>query len=103
MNVVDSPPGTTSPSSPSSCSGLRTSTTPPPSRRSTAACSRTFPCTASTPIFTAEMLVADLVVEPRDGPREQPLQPPASAEGEQDTIADRRTLDRGGERHATPL
>src|ERR671934_441743 len=51
MNVVDSPPGTTSPSSPSSCSGLRTSTTSAPRRRSMAACSRTFPWTARTPIF----------------------------------------------------
>ena len=50
MNAVDSPPGMTSPSSPSSCSGLRTSTTSAPRRRSIAACSRKFPCTARTPI-----------------------------------------------------
>src|SRR5918911_341854 len=52
MNVVDSPPGTTRPSRPSSCSGLRISATSAPSRRSIAACSRTFPWTARTPIFT---------------------------------------------------
>src|SRR6266705_3347637 len=57
MNVVDSPPGTTSPSRPSSCAGLRTSTTSAPSRRSAAVCSRKFPWTARTPIFTFEMLV----------------------------------------------
>ena len=48
--AVDSPPGMTSPSSPSSCSGSRTSTGSAPSRRSTAACSRKLPCTARTPI-----------------------------------------------------
>src|SRR5881398_1841176 len=51
MNVVDSPPGITSPSRPCNCSGLRTSTASAPSRRSIAACSRKFPCTARTPIF----------------------------------------------------
>ena len=56
MNVVDSPPGITSPSSPSSCSGLRTSTGSAPRRRSIAACSRKFPCTARTPIFMARIL-----------------------------------------------
>src|SRR3954454_15419546 len=50
MKVVDSPPGMTRPSRSSSCSGLRTSTTSAPSRRSIAACSRKFPCTARTPI-----------------------------------------------------
>src|SRR5689334_15430247 len=49
MKVVDSPPGTTSPSSPSNSSGFRTSTASAPSRRSIAACSRKFPCTARTP------------------------------------------------------
>src|SRR5512132_4258756 len=57
MNVVDSPPGTTTPSSPSSCSGLRTSTTSAPSRRSIATCSRKFPWTAMTPILIPEIVV----------------------------------------------
>src|SRR5262245_175931 len=56
MNVVDSPPGTTSPSSPSSCSGFRTSRGSAPSCRSIAACSRKFPCRARTPIFMARIL-----------------------------------------------
>src|SRR2546423_14029222 len=56
MNVVDSPPGMTRPSSPSSCSGLRTSTGSAPRRRSMAACSRKFPWRARTPIFTARIL-----------------------------------------------
>src|SRR5512132_68891 len=56
MNVVDSPPGTTSPSSPSSWSGLRTSTACAPSRRSMAACSRKFPWRARTPIFMMQIL-----------------------------------------------
>src|SRR6266550_3564497 len=47
MIAVDSPPGRISPSSPS---GRRTSTDSAPRRRSTVACSRKFPCTASTPI-----------------------------------------------------
>src|SRR3954453_11774363 len=55
MNVVDSPPGTTRPSSASSCSGLRTSTTSAPRRRSIAACSRKFPWTARTPILSGSM------------------------------------------------
>src|SRR5436309_11131804 len=50
MIAVDSPPGTISPSSPASCSGSRTSTGSAPRRRSTAECSRKFPCTARTPI-----------------------------------------------------
>src|SRR5437899_12959103 len=50
MIAVDSPPGRISPSSPASCSGSRTSTGSAPRRRSTAACSRKFPCTARTPI-----------------------------------------------------
>src|SRR5687767_14106267 len=50
MNVVDSPPGMTSPSSPWSCSALRTSTTWTPSRRSIAVCSREFPWAARTPM-----------------------------------------------------
>src|SRR3954463_3479276 len=57
MKVVDSPPGTTRPSSPSSCSGFRTSTASAPRRRSIAACSRKFPCTARTPILTGLILV----------------------------------------------
>src|SRR5262245_53534409 len=56
MNVVDSPPGTTSPSSPSSCSGLRTSTGSAPRRRSIAACSRKFPWRARTPIVIRRIL-----------------------------------------------
>src|SRR3954454_23315788 len=58
MNVVDSPPGMTRPSSPSSCPGFRTSTTSTPRRRSTAACSRTFPCRARTPILMKSILVS---------------------------------------------
>src|SRR5438477_11050056 len=58
MKVVDSPPGTTSPSSPSSCSGLRTSTTSAPRRRSIAACSRTLPWTARTPTRMPELPAA---------------------------------------------
>src|SRR5215213_3121193 len=46
----------TSPSSSSSCSGLRTSTTSAPSRRSTAACSRKLPWTASTPTLMSRIL-----------------------------------------------
>src|SRR5205807_8458195 len=42
--------GTTSPSSPASCSGLRTSTVSAPSRRSVATCSRKFPWRARTPM-----------------------------------------------------
>src|SRR4051795_8532206 len=53
MNAVDSPPGMTSPSSPSSCSGLRTSTMSAPRRRSIAACSRKLPWRARTPIVGA--------------------------------------------------
>src|SRR3954470_11168355 len=56
MNAVDSPPGTTRPSSPSSCSGLRTSTASAPRRRSIAACSRKFPCRARTPISMPRIL-----------------------------------------------
>src|SRR3982751_6875401 len=55
MKVVDSPPGITRPSSPASCSGLRTSVTSAPSARSTFACSRKFPCTARTPIRSGSM------------------------------------------------
>src|SRR4051794_20371102 len=51
----------TSPSSPSSCSGFRTSTTSAPSCRSTAACSRKAPCTASTPILMRGILRRGLV------------------------------------------
>src|SRR4051794_35838996 len=56
MKVVDSPPGRTSPSSPTSCSGLRTSTVRAPRRCSIWACSRKFPCTASTPIVNGSIL-----------------------------------------------
>src|SRR6186997_3317719 len=56
--ALDSPPGMIRPSSPSSCSGLRTSTGSAPSRRSIAACSRKFPCTARTPILMPKSLVA---------------------------------------------
>src|SRR3954447_25935606 len=45
----------TRPSRPSSSSGLRTSTTSAPSRRSIAACSRKLPCTARTPIRSGSM------------------------------------------------
>src|SRR5579862_6025167 len=55
MNVVDSPPGMTRPSSPASSSALRTSTTSTPSPRSICACSRKLPCTARTPIRTGCM------------------------------------------------
>src|SRR6188508_54275 len=56
MNVVDSPPGITSPSRPASSSGFRTSTGSAPRRRSIAACSRKFPCTARTPILMGPSL-----------------------------------------------
>src|SRR3954469_2371568 len=56
MKVVDSPPGMTSPSSPTSCSGFRTSTVRAPRRCSIWACSRKFPCTASTPIVNGSIL-----------------------------------------------
>src|SRR4051794_35564521 len=56
MKVVDSPPGMTSPSSPTRCSGLRTSTVRAPRRCSIRACSRKFPCTASTPIANGSIL-----------------------------------------------
>src|SRR4051812_10111597 len=56
MNVVDSPPGTTRPSSPSSSAGLRISTASTPSRRSICTCSRKLPCTARTPIFTGSIV-----------------------------------------------
>src|SRR5919204_2338306 len=68
MNVVDSPPGMINPSRPSSCPGLRTSTASTPRRRSTAACSRKFPCTARTPILIEPIL--DSAHEPI---RERPL------------------------------
>src|SRR2546427_12551000 len=58
--AVDSPPGMTSPSSPSSCSGLRPSTPSAPSRRSVAACSRKLPWTARTPTFTGPILRSGL-------------------------------------------
>src|SRR5471032_2295436 len=55
MKVVDSPPGMTNPSRPSSCSGLRISTASAPRPRSMRACSRKFPCSASTPILSGFM------------------------------------------------
>src|SRR5919198_1404944 len=60
MNVVDSPPGTMRPSRPSRCSGLRTSTTSAPRRRSIAACSRKLPWTARTPIRSGVSIVSIL-------------------------------------------
>src|SRR5260221_6339466 len=48
--VVDSPPGITSPSTPSSSPGLRTGTGRAPAARSAARCSATSPCSASTPM-----------------------------------------------------
>src|SRR5438552_4159534 len=57
-SVVDSPPGITRPSRPSSSSGFRTSTTstagPPSSaqRWSALTCRAKSPCSAKTPIFT---------------------------------------------------
>src|SRR5258708_11169495 len=48
--VVDSPPGITSPSTPSSSPGLRTGTGREPAARSAARCSATSPCSASTPM-----------------------------------------------------
>ena len=47
--VVDSPPGITSPSSPSRSAGTRTSRTSAPSSRSIRACAAKSPCRASTP------------------------------------------------------
>src|SRR5262245_46103716 len=88
--AVDSPPGITSPSSPSSCSGNLTSTTCAPRRRSVAACSRKLPWTARTPMrgeaLTPPILVTfgagsgrlasdiDGLLEAGDD-REQPLEP----------------------------
>src|ERR1051326_8068106 len=48
------------PSRPASCSGLRTSTGSARSRRSMAACSRTFPCTAWIPILEALLTISIL-------------------------------------------
>src|SRR5919199_1570255 len=59
--AVDSPPGITSPSRLASCSGRRTSTTSAPRRRSIAACSRKFPCTARTPILATIFILVSLV------------------------------------------
>src|SRR5918995_1210423 len=59
MKVVDSPPGMTRPSSPSSCSGLRTSTASAPSRRNIATCSRKLPWRARTPIRATALPAAD--------------------------------------------
>ena len=50
MIAVDSPPGISSPSSPESWSGFRTSTTSAPRLRSIVACSRKLPWSARTPI-----------------------------------------------------
>src|ERR671939_2213481 len=66
MNVVDSPPGMTSPSSPCSSSGFRTSTTSAPRRRSIAACSRKFPWTASTPIVGSTARILRRPPQPAD-------------------------------------
>src|SRR5215210_1300989 len=49
--VVDSPPGTMIPASPSRSSTARTSTGSTPSPRRISACSLKSPCSASTPIF----------------------------------------------------
>src|SRR5215211_686621 len=49
--VVDSPPGTMIPASPSRSSTARTSTGSTPSPRKISACSLKSPCSASTPIF----------------------------------------------------
>src|SRR5579864_88211 len=51
-NVLDSPPGITSPSIFSSCSGFLTSTTAAPSSSSRRRCASKSPCSASTPIFS---------------------------------------------------
>src|SRR3712207_6041036 len=51
--VVDSPPGTTSPSTPASSSGRFTGTDVAPADSSARRCSLTSPCNARTPIFTA--------------------------------------------------
>src|SRR5512133_563404 len=85
------------PSRSSSCSGLRTSTTSAPSRRSIEACSRKFPCTARTPIFngsaTSSILVSPSVQErhphlkslhPRAS-RNLPPDPPSSAPQDEQT------------------
>src|SRR5437879_2817394 len=106
MNVVDSPPGTTRPSSPSSSDGFRTSRTSAPSRRSIAACSRKFPWTASTPIRTPEMLVARRFLEdgvkPRERAPEQAAHPAPAAQREQQRVDRAEPLRHGGENHPAP-
>src|SRR6266571_4057393 len=52
------------PSRSASCSGLRTSTGSAPSLRSTAACSRTFPCRARIPIL-GDLLTIPILGKPR--------------------------------------
>src|ERR671936_3035569 len=51
--VVDSPPGMTSPSTPSRSDGTRTSTASRPTSRSARRCSRKAPCRARTPALPA--------------------------------------------------
>src|SRR5437667_2308659 len=95
MKVVDSPPGTTRPSSPSSSSRLRTSTGSAPSRRSIAPCSRKFPWTARTPIRG----LGTQKSYPRSGgwrrrrscrrSREVPAPPPAQAESDEQEADER--------------
>src|SRR5438067_7255730 len=98
MNVVDSPPGTTSPSSPASCSGLRTSTTSAPSRRSMAACSRTLPWTARTPTRMPELPAAryEQLFRPQRGGREaahRVAEPARHASEDLGVVVVRRRLD----------
>src|SRR3954447_25501674 len=104
MKVVDSPPGTTSPSSASSCPGFRTSTTSTPRRRSMAACSRKFPCTASTPTLIDTSVVsglsgADRRVEPSHCRSHDAGEPPASPQREQRAIERRGALHLRREAH----
>src|SRR5438876_12349489 len=60
--VVLSPPGITSPSSPSRCEGRRTSTGSQPSAERERPCASNPPCTANTPIRGCASAIAPLAV-----------------------------------------
>src|SRR3954452_14378326 len=86
----------TRPSIPSSCSGLRTSTTSASSRRSIAACSRKLPWTARTPMRTRRLYesawrLRDVREAQRHGRRGR------------DRAAERDGVRAGGEREAGDL
>src|SRR6185312_6701101 len=61
--VVDSPPGMTSPSTPSRSAGTRTSTASRPTSRSARQCSRNAPCRARTPALPATRLKQPLLAQ----------------------------------------